>query len=197
VATPQQEPETSRLVREEAAEESPVAASQKPEMSPVQEIPVAASQEPVVFRERSRSRKECPVANPQENVRMTRISRPSRDVEAPPGRKDFRASFFPVTGCGTWTRKMKDHAFKSHLSHFFKLPVRVTGVDPVLFCQLGEALGMVGRFACGPGSGANELMSSVNSRIRFPLLCTIPTECTLAMREVDIAMGWELVVSPN
>ena len=39
---------------------------------------------------------------------------------------------------------MKDHAFRSHLSQFFKLPVRVTGVDPVLFRQLGEALETVG-----------------------------------------------------
>jgi hypothetical protein len=54
--------------------------------------------------------------------RMARISRPSGDVEVPPGRKDFRDSLCPVPGCGTWTRKMKDHAFKSHLSHFFKLP---------------------------------------------------------------------------
>ena len=92
---------------------------------------------------------------------------------------------------------MKDHAFKSHLSRFFKLPVRVTGVDPVLFHQLGEALETVGRFACGPVSGANHLMSLVNSRMRFPRLCTIPSECKLAMREVDIAMGWELVVSPQ
>ena len=36
-------------------------------------------------------------------------------------------------------------------------------------------------------------MSLENPRIRFPRLCTIPTECTLAMREVDIALGWELV----
>ena len=42
VVTPQQEPERSRL-------KSPVAASQKPEMSPVQEVPVVASQEPVMF----------------------------------------------------------------------------------------------------------------------------------------------------
>ena len=43
VVTLQQNPEKSRLVREEASEESPVAASQKPEMPPVQEVPVAAS----------------------------------------------------------------------------------------------------------------------------------------------------------
>jgi hypothetical protein len=54
-------------------------------------------------------------------------------VEVPAGRKVFRDSFCPVPGCGTWTRKMKDHAFKSHLSHFVKLPVRVMGLDPVLF----------------------------------------------------------------
>ena len=92
---------------------------------------------------------------------------------------------------------MKDHAFKSHLSYVFKLPVRVMGVNPFLFHQFGEALDMVGSFVCGPGSGANELMSLVNLRIRFPRLCTIPTECTLAMREVDIAMRWELVASPQ
>jgi hypothetical protein len=51
-----------------------------------------------------------------------------------------------TTGTSCIGRKMKDHAFKSHLSHFFKLPVRVTGVDPVLFHQLDEALETVGRF---------------------------------------------------
>jgi len=185
----------SRLVREEAAGESPVAVSMRPERSLIQEVPVVASREPVLFRERSRSREVCPVTTPQS--RMVRISRPSGYVEVPRGRKDFRDSLCPVPGCGTWTRKMKDHAFRSHLSHIFKLPVRVTGVNPVLFRQLGEALETVGRFACGPVSGANDLMSLVNSRIRFPRLCTIPSECTLAMREVDIAMGWELVVSPQ
>jgi hypothetical protein len=50
---------------------------------------------------------------------------------------------------------------------------------------------------CGPSSGANDLLDLVNSRIRFPRQCTIPMECTLAMREVDIAMGWKLVDSPQ
>jgi hypothetical protein len=101
--------------------------------APVQEVPVVASHDPVVFQERSRSREKCPVATPQEKLRMTRISRLSGYVEVPAGRKVFRDSFCPMPGCGTWTRKMKDHAFKSHLSHFFKLPVRVMGLDPVLF----------------------------------------------------------------
>ena len=200
VVIPQQKTEESRLLREEAATESrlvrkeavvksPMTVSKRQERSRIQEVPVAAS------RERSRSREVCPVTTP--HPRMARISRPSGDVEVPRGRKDFRDSLCPVPGCGTWTRKMKDHAFKSHLSHLFKLPVRVTGVNPVLFRQLGEALETVGRFVCGPVSGANDLMSLVNSRIRFPRQCTIPSECTLAMREVDIAMGWELVVSPQ
>jgi hypothetical protein len=53
-------------------------------------------------------------------------------------------SLCPVPGCGMWTRKMKDHAFKVHLSPFFQLPAKVTGVDKTLFRQLGEALKMVG-----------------------------------------------------
>jgi hypothetical protein len=52
---------------------------------------------------------------------------------------------------------MKDHAFKVHLSPFFQLPAKVTGVDKTLFRQLGEALEMVGRLVCGPSSGANDL----------------------------------------
>jgi hypothetical protein len=36
------------------------------------------------------------VATPQEKLRVTRISRPSRDVEVLAGRKDFRDSFCPV-----------------------------------------------------------------------------------------------------
>jgi hypothetical protein len=75
--------------------------------------------------------------------------------------------------------------------------VKVTGVDRVVFRQLGEALEMVGRLVCGPSSGANDLLGLVNSRIRFPRQCTIPMECTLAMREVDIAMEWKLVDSPQ
>ena len=69
-----QKPEKSRLVLEEASEGSPVAASQKPEMPLVQGVPVADSQEPVVLRERSWSSEECPVATPQEKLRVTRIS---------------------------------------------------------------------------------------------------------------------------
>jgi hypothetical protein len=118
-----QKPEKSRLVLEEASEGSPVAASQKPEMPLVQEVPVADSQEPVVLRERSRSSEECPVATPQEKVRVTRMLRPSGDVEVLTGRKDFWDSFCPVPGCGTWTRKMKDHAIKSHLSHLLRFPL--------------------------------------------------------------------------
>ena len=71
------------------------------------------------------------------------------------------------------------------------------GVDPTVFRQLGEALEMVGGFVCGPSSGAKDLLKLVNSRILFPRLCTIPMECTLALREVDIALGWELVDSPQ
>ena len=96
-----------------------------------------------------------------------------------------------------WTRKLKDHAFKVHLSPFFRVPVKVTGVDKALFRQLGEALEMVGRLVCGQSSGANDLLDLVNPRIRFPRQCTIPMECTLAMREVDIAMGWKRVDSPQ
>ena len=67
------------------------------------------------------------------------------------------------------------------------------GVDRVLFRQLGDGR----RLVCGPASDANDIMRVVNSRIRFPRHCTIPLECTLAMREVDITMGWELVVFPQ
>ena len=69
-----QKPEKSRLVLEEASDGSPVAASQKPEMPLVQGVPVADSQEPVVLRERSWCSEECPVATPQEKLRVTRIS---------------------------------------------------------------------------------------------------------------------------
>jgi hypothetical protein len=70
---PQQKADESRLVREEAAGESPMAVSKRPEMSPIQEVPVVASREPMVFRERARSREVCPVTTPQS--RMARISR--------------------------------------------------------------------------------------------------------------------------
>jgi hypothetical protein len=58
---------------------------------------------------------------------------------------------------------MKDHAFKVHLSPFFQLPAKVTGVDKAPFRQLGEALEMVGRLVCGPSSGANDLLDSRNT----------------------------------
>ena len=34
---------------------------------------------------------------------------------------------------GMWTRKLKDHTFKVHLFPFFRVPVKVTGVDEALF----------------------------------------------------------------
>jgi len=89
---------------------------------------------------------------------MARISRPSGDVEFPPGRKDYRDSLCPLPGCGVWTRKLNDHAFKVHLSPFHRVLVQVTKVDKVVFRQLGEALEMVGRLVCGPSSGANDLL---------------------------------------
>jgi hypothetical protein len=192
----------SRLVREVAARESSVTESKVSAMAakdsrPVREeavessdddskVSVGSFKEPVVFRGRSRSREACSVATSG----MAHVSRPSGDVEFPPGRRDYRDSLCPVPGCGMWTRKLKDHAFKFHLSPFFRVPVKVTGVDRVVFRQLGEVLEMV-----GPSSGANDLLGLVNSRIRFPRQCTIPMECTLGMREVDIAMGWKLVDS--
>jgi hypothetical protein len=54
---------------------------------------------------------------------------------------------------------------------------------------------MIRGFVCG--SGAKDLLKLVNYRILFPWLCTIPIECTLALREVDIGLGWELVDSPQ
>jgi hypothetical protein len=199
----------SRLVREMAAKESHVTESKVSVMAakdsrPVMEEVVESSdedskvsvgffKEPVVFRGRSRSREAYPVATSG----IAHVSKPSGDVEFPPGRRDNRDSLCPVPGCGMWTRKLKDHAFKVHLSPFCRVPVMVTGVDRVVFRQLGEALEMVGRLVCGPSSGANDLLELVNSRIRFPRQCTIPMECTLAMREVDIAMGWKLVDSPR
>ena len=79
-----------------------------------------------------------------------------------------------------WNVDTEDEGPRNQVSlvSFVKIPVRVTGVDPVLIRQLGEALETVGRFACSLGSGSNELMSLVNPRIRLPRLCTIPTECT-------------------
>ena len=121
---------------------------------------------------------------------ITCISRPSGDVEFPPGRKDFRDSLCPVPGCGFWIRKLKDHAFKVDLSSFFRLPVQVTGVEKRVFRQLGEALEVVGHLVCGLFSGVDDLLSLVNARIRLPRQFTIPMDCTLAMREVDIEMGW-------
>ena len=191
----------SRLVREMAVKESPVAEVSfmaAKDSRPVREevvdrVSVGSPGEPVVFRGRSRSREAFPVATPGE----ANVSKPSGDVEFPSRRRDNRDSLCPVPGCGMWTRKMKDHAFKVHLSPFFQVPARVTGVDKTLFRQLGEALEMVGRLVCGPSSGANDLLDLVNSKIRFPRQCSIPMECTLAMREVDIAMGWKLVDSPQ
>ena len=191
----------SRLVREMAVKKSPeteASVMATRDSRPVREevvdkVSVGSPKEPVVFRGRSRSREAFPVATPG----VAHISKPSGDVEFPPGRRDNRDSLCPVPGCGMWTRKMKDHAFKVHLSPFFQLPAKVTGVDKTLFRQLGEALEMVGRLVCGPSSGANDLLDLVNSKIRFPRQCSIPMECTLAMREVDIAMGWKLVDSPQ
>jgi hypothetical protein len=191
----------SRLVREMAVKKSPeteASVMATRDSRPVREevvdkVSVGPPMEPVVFRGRSRSREAFPVATPG----VAHISKPSGDVEFPPGRRDNRDSLCPVPGCGMWTRKMKDHAFKVHLSPFFQLPAKVTGVDKTLFRQLGEALEMVGRLVCGPSSGANDLLDLVNSKIRFPRQCSIPMECTLAMREVDIAMGWKLVDSPQ
>jgi hypothetical protein len=159
----------------------------------VDKVSVGSPKEPVVFRGRSRSREAFPVATPG----VAHVSKPSGDVEFPPGRRDNRDSLCPVPGCGMWTRKLKNHAFKVHLSPFFRVPGKVTGVDKALFRQLGETLEMVGRLVCGPSSGANDLLDLVNSRIRFPRQCNIPMECTLAMREVDIAMGWKLADSPQ
>ena len=56
----QEEAKESRLVREEAAGEFPVADPKRLERSPVREVPMVASKEPMVFRERSRSREVCP-----------------------------------------------------------------------------------------------------------------------------------------
>lgn len=117
----------SRLVREKAVRETPVTELKvvaAEDNRPVREEAVesvVASKEPVVFR-KSRSRATPPVATSG----RTCISRPSGDVESPSGRKDFRDSLCPVPGCGIWSRKMKDHAFKVHLYPFFRLPVKVT-----------------------------------------------------------------------
>jgi hypothetical protein len=61
------------------------------------------------------------------------VSKPSGDVEFPPGRRDNRDTLCPMPGCGMRTRKLKDHAFKVHLSPFFRVPGKVTGVDKALF----------------------------------------------------------------
>ena len=123
----------SRLVREEAVREFPVTEHEVSAMAakdsrPVREeavessddyskVSVVSSKDPVVVRERSRSRDACPVATSG----MARISRPSGDVEFPPGRRDYMDSLCPVPGCGMWTGKLKDHAFKVHLSPFFRV----------------------------------------------------------------------------
>ena len=127
----------SRLVREMAVKESPVA--EVPFMAakdsrPVREevvgrVSVGSPGEPVVFRGRSRSREAFPVATPGE----ANVSKPSGDVEFPSRRRDNRDSLCPHPGCGMWTRKMKDHAFKVYLSPFFQIPARVTGVDKLCF----------------------------------------------------------------
>jgi hypothetical protein len=151
----------SRLIWEMAAKESPVtevSVMATKDSRPVREevvdrVSVGSPNEPVVFRGGSRSREAFPVATPE----MAHVSRPSGDVEFPPGRRDNRDSLCPVPGCGMWTRKLKDHTFKVHLSPFFRVPAKVTGVDKALFRQLGEALEMVGRLVCGPSSGANDL----------------------------------------
>jgi hypothetical protein len=70
-------------------------------------------------------------------------SRQYEDAEAPVGHRNTRDSLFPAPGCSIWTRKMKDHAFRSRLSSFFQLPVKVTGVDPTVLRQLGILLGSV------------------------------------------------------
>ena len=103
-------------------------------------VSVGSFKEPVVFRGRSQSREAFHVATSG----MAHVSKPSGDVEFLPGRRDYKDSLCPVPGCGMWTRKLKDHAFKVHLSPFFWIPVKVTGVDRVVFRQLGEALEMVG-----------------------------------------------------
>jgi hypothetical protein len=95
----------------------------------VDKVSVGSLKEPVVFRGRSRSREAFPVATPGE----AHVSKPSGDVEFPPRRRDNRDSLCPVPGCGMWTRKMKDHAFKVYLSPFFQIPARVTGVDKLCF----------------------------------------------------------------
>jgi hypothetical protein len=122
-----------------------------------------------------RIREERPIATPQEQAKMSRVLRESssrsrkyEDAEAPVGRRNTWDSLFPVPGCSIWTKKMKDHAFRSHLSSFFQLPVKVTGVDPTVLRQLGEALEMIGGFVCG--SGAKDLLKLVNYRILFPRL---------------------------
>jgi hypothetical protein len=64
-----------------------------PETGPHAKRPTVSNASP--SWERSKSREVCPVTTPQS--RMARISRPSGDVEVPPGRKDFRDSLCPKT----------------------------------------------------------------------------------------------------
>ena len=107
-----------RLVREEAVRESPVTDHEVSAMAandfrPVREeavessvddfkVSVVSSKESVVFR----GGKEAE-ARPVVTSGMTRIARPSEDVEFPPGRIDYRDSLCPVAGCGMWTLKLK------------------------------------------------------------------------------------------
>ena len=99
----------SRLVRRVAARESSVTESKVSVMAakasrPEREeessdddskVSVGSFKEPVVFRGRSRSREACSVATSG----MAHISRPSGDVEFPPGRRDYRES---VPGAWLW-----------------------------------------------------------------------------------------------
>lgn len=85
----------------------------------------------------------------------------------------------------------------SHLSPFFRLPVKVTGIDKRKFQDNGELLEMLGDWICEPCASILDLLEFVNSQVRFPRQCTIPQENTLTMREVDLAMGWDLVDSPQ
>ena len=124
-------------------------------MLPVQEVPVADSQEPVVFRERSRSRDECRGHSPG-NVKGDPHLTAKWRCGGSGGAEGFPGQLLP--GAWMWNVDTEDEEPRLEVSlvPFFKLPVRVTGVDPVLFRQLGEALETVGRFACGPSSGVNE-----------------------------------------
>ena len=124
-------------------------------------------------------------------------SRKYEDAEAPVGRRNTRDSLFPVPGCSIWTKKMKDHAFRSHLSSFFQLPVKVTGVDPTVLRQLGEALEMIGGFVCG--SGAKDLLKLVNYRILFPRLYShwMYTSPEGSRHWVGMGIGWFSPTQPS